>query len=94
MNQVQHISFHGQTVPVFTQNNQHYVAMKPICENIGLEWGSQFNKIKRHPVISSTIFMMKTVGTDGKSREMLCLPLDYLNGWLFGVDVSHELLDK
>lgn len=38
MNQVQNISFHGQTVPVFTQNNQHYVAMKPIVENIGLDF--------------------------------------------------------
>lgn len=30
--------------------------------------------------------MIKAVAPDGKLREMLCLPLDYLNGWLFGVD--------
>ncbi|MEZ7684819.1 hypothetical protein O3683_01745 [Neisseria flavescens] len=36
MNQVQNISFHGQAVPVFTRNQTHYVAMKPIVENIGL----------------------------------------------------------
>ena len=43
MNQVQNIQFHGQTVPVFTQNqnNTHYVAMKPIVENIGLDWDGQ-----------------------------------------------------
>lgn len=44
MNQVQNISFHGQTVSVFSQNNQHYVAMKPIVENIGLDWVSQHKK--------------------------------------------------
>lgn len=32
--------------------------------------------------------MMTMVAPDGKKREMLCLPLDYLNGWLFGVDAK------
>nr|DAI31846.1 MAG TPA: hypothetical protein [Caudoviricetes sp.] len=88
MNQVQNISFHGQTVSVFSQNNQHYVAMKPIVENIGLDWVSQHKKIQRSEILNSTMVMMTIVAEDGKKREMLCLPLDYLNGWLFGVDVK------
>jgi hypothetical protein len=32
--------------------------------------------------------MTTTTGTDAKQYEMLMLPLDYLNGWLFGIDVS------
>lgn len=86
MNQVQNISFHGQTVSVFSKNNQHYVAMKPIVENIGLDWVSQHKKIQRSEILNSTMVMMTIVAEDGKKREMLCLPLDYLNGWLFGVD--------
>ena len=86
MNQVQNISFHGQTVPVFTRNQTHYVAMKPIVENIGLDWVSQHKKIQRNDILNSTMVMMTIVAEDGKKREMLCLPLDYLNGWLFGVD--------
>lgn len=88
MNQVQNISFHGQTVAVFSQNNQHYVAMKPIVENIGLDWVSQHKKIQRNEILNSTMVMMTIVAEDGKKREMLCLPLDYLNGWLFGVDAQ------
>lgn len=88
MNQVQNISFHGQTVSVFSQNNQHYVAMKPIVENIGLDWVSQHKKIQRNEILNSTMVMMTIVAEDGKKREMLCLPLDYLNGWLFGVDAK------
>ena len=88
MNQIQNISFHGQTVPVFTQNNQHYAAMKPICENIGIDWKSQFSKIQRNPILNSTMVMMTIVAQDGKNREMLCLPIEYLNGWLFGIDVN------
>lgn len=88
MNQIQNISFHGQTVPVFTQNNQHYVAMKPICENIGLDWVSQHKKIQRNTILNSGMVIMTIPATDGKSYETTCLPIEYLNGWLFGIDVN------
>lgn len=86
MNQVQNISFHGQTVPVFTRNQTHYVAMKPIVENIGLDWVSQHKKIQRNEILKSGMVMMTIPASDGKTYETACLPLDYLNGWLFGVD--------
>jgi hypothetical protein len=44
--------------------------------------------------------MTDTTGADGKHYEMLMLPLDNLNGWLFGINVSrikeelkHRLLE-
>ena len=49
----QSIPFHGQTIPVFTQNRQHYVAMKPICENIGLDWRAQRQRIMRNSVMAN-----------------------------------------
>ena len=88
MNQVQNISFHGQTVPVFTRNQIHYVAMKPIVENIGLDWVSQHKKIQRNEILKSGMVMMTIPAADGKTYETACLPLDYLNGWLFGVDAK------
>lgn len=88
MNQVQNISFHGQTVPVFTRNQTHYVAMKPIVENIGLDWVSQHKKIQRNEILKSGMVMMTIPASDGKTYETACLPLDYLNGWLFGVDAK------
>jgi hypothetical protein len=91
------IQFNNQTITAFLHNDTPVVALKPIVENIGLVWGAQFNRIQRHPVLSSTISMMNIVAEDGKNREMLCLPLDMLNGWLFGIDanrVKPELKDR
>lgn len=88
MNQVQNITFHGQTVPVFTQNQTHYAAMKPICENIGIDWEAQRQKIQRNQVLNSVACMIKATASDGKSYETTCLPIEYLNGWLFGIDVN------
>ncbi|HHF7142165.1 phage antirepressor N-terminal domain-containing protein [Haemophilus influenzae] len=84
----QTISFNHQSLVTFEQNGIHYTAMKPICENIGLAWEPQLARIKRDDVLSSTMIVMIMVAEDGKKREMICLPIEYLNGWLFGIDIN------
>ena len=84
----QTISFNNQSLITVEQNGSHYVAMKPICENIGLSWEPQLLRIKRDNVLSSTMIVMIIVAEDGKKREMICLPIEYLNGWLFGIDIN------
>ena len=32
--------------------------------------------------------MIKVVAKDGRNRDVLCLPLGYLNGWLAGIELS------
>ena len=84
----QTISFNHQSLVTFKQNGTHYTAMKPICENIGLDWKSQYSRMKRDDVLNSTMVIITTVAEDGKKREMICLPIEYLNGWLFGIDIN------
>jgi len=90
------VPFHSQTLTAALINGIPHVAMKPICENIGLNWASQFSRIKRHPVMSKGVVMMATPSNSG-IQEMLMLPLKMLNGWLFGVDsnrVAPEIKDR
>ncbi len=83
------VDFHGHALTVITDNDgAKLVAARPICDAIGLAWNGQYERIQRDDVLKSTIRVMRTVAEDGKSRELVCLPLDYLNGWLFGVDAS------
>ena len=84
----QTVSFNNQSLITIEQNGSHYVAMKPICENIGLSWEPQLLRIKRDNVLSSTMIVMIIVAEDSKKREMICLPIEYLNGWLFGIDIN------
>jgi putative antirepressor protein len=84
----QTISFNNQSLITVEQNGNHYVAMKPICENIGIDWRAQRQRIVRDEVLCSTVVIITTVAEDGKNREMLCLPIQYLNGWLFGIDIN------
>jgi antirepressor protein len=91
------VPFHNQNVIATLISDVPHIAMKPICENIGIGWQSQFNRIKRHPVMNKGVVMMNTTGKDGKKYNMLMLPLKMLNGWLFGIDSNRakpEIKDR
>ena len=64
------------------------VAMKPVVDALGLDWKSQHRNISEDPVLNSVMVIMTTTGADGKQYEMFCLPLDYLNGWLFRINAN------
>lgn len=80
------VKFHNDEIKVFSENGKYYVALKPICDAIGLGWGSQTQSIKKHPVLSSVVKHIVTTGADGKQYDMLCIEFDYINGWLFKVN--------
>ena len=45
------------------------VPIKPICEALGIDYASQFTKIKNDEDLSSTVVLSTIVATDGKERE-------------------------
>ena len=88
MSNIQTINFNNQQLLTVEKDGIKYVAVKPICENLGLDWSSQKKRIERDDVLNSTMVIMTTVAEDKKSREMTCLPIDYINGFLFRIDTS------
>ncbi len=83
------VQFHGASLFVTTINGVPFVVLKPVVEAIGLAWEPQLLRIKRHPVLSTCMIVtIIQMPGDDQAREVVCLPLDKLNGWLFGVTVS------
>ena len=74
-----------------------YVPIRPICERIGVAWSAQRLRINRDPVLSKH-FVIVTITKSGRGNpNQMCLPLDYLNGWLFGINagrVKAEIRDR
>ncbi|NLD09767.1 MAG: hypothetical protein GX667_09310 [Xanthomonadaceae bacterium] len=82
------VKFHDQTIQVLQHEDKPYIAMRSLCENIGLDWEGQRQRINRNKVLKATACMIKAVAEDGKSREIFAIPLGYLNGWLAGIDIN------
>lgn len=76
----------GVEISAVMENGDCYLPIKPICEAIGVNFATQYAKIKEDKILSSTVALRTTVGGDGKDREMVCLPLKYVYGWLFTIN--------
>lgn len=93
--QIISIPFHGNTLLVAEHQQQPHVPMKPIVEGMGLDWKSQYSKLKSNPRLTMVIITM--VAEDGKQRQMACLPLRKLPGWMMSIHpnrVRAEIRDK
>jgi hypothetical protein len=76
----------NKTQIVVIENGEKRVAVKPICEALGVDFSSQLQKLKSDPILSSTVVLSTTVGFDKKEREMVTIPYKYAFGWLFRID--------
>jgi hypothetical protein len=75
-------------VDIVSTSDEQLVAIKPICEALGIDWSSQKQRIERDEILASTMVMITTVAADGKDREMCAVPYMFVFGWLFSIDAS------
>ncbi len=76
-------------VDIVATSDELLIPVKPICEALGIAFQVQHEKIKEHPILSSTVTPGVTVAEDGKQREMFCLPLKFVFGWLFTINPNN-----
>lgn len=63
-----------------------YTALKPICENIGIDFNGQKQRLERTPW--ATMCVMHTVAADGKNRDMTAISCKTLTMWLATIDTN------
>lgn len=81
------VTFHGHDLITLQHEGETFAALKPIVEAIGLQWEAQLKRIKRQPILATSMSMMDIqMPGDDQRRELVFLPLKLLNGWLFGID--------
>jgi hypothetical protein len=67
-----------------------YIPLRPICEYLGLSWSGQRERTIRDRVLSQEVALVRVTRSTatGGIPDSLCLPVDFLNGWLFGINAS------
>ena len=93
MSNIQTINFNNQQLLTVEKDGVKYVAVKPICENLGIDWDSQRTKIKNNHILNEGAVII-TFPSEGGPQQTTCLPIDMINGWLFTISpnkVSEEI---
>lgn len=68
------------------ENAEKSVPIKPICEALGIGFACQKEKIEKHEILGSESCLRLCEAADGKQRQMFCLPIKYVLGWVFTIN--------
>ena len=79
------VDFHNDTLLTIEEGGVTYVAIKPICDSLGLNWNAQRKKITNDPLLSKGC-ALTTLPSVGGMQETVCLDIKRLHGWLFKIE--------
>lgn len=83
----------GSSLPLYTDGKTEAVAMKPIVDHFGLDWASQFTKLKAKSWACMVKNTMQLPG-DTQRREVICVDRRTLTMWLATLNENRVRADK
>ena len=82
------IKFNGKELITVENGEQVYFAVKPICDDIGLDADSAVRNIKNDEILGAEACIFNVQIGENQGRNMVCLPIQLLNGWLFSIQAA------
>lgn len=70
----------------FKADDEVYIPLRQVCETLGLDWSNERRRIKKDPILEKAVVKFTTAF--GRGQEMDCLPLRYLSGWMFKINLN------
>lgn len=80
------LQFNGKRIATLRKDGQWWVAVKPICEALGVHYKSQHRAISDDKILGQLSSNQRMVAADSREREMFCLPEKFVYGWLFSIN--------
>jgi len=86
------LEFNGKSIHFLAIDGQYWIAIKPICEALNVDFEAQRKNLKEDKILSQLPSEQTMVAADGKMRKMLCLPEFFIYGWIFSIQSESEEL--
>lgn len=88
------MEFNGKTLVFLAVNGEYWIALKPICEALNVEYTRTFKNVTADPIFGQLLAEQPMVGADGKSRKMISLPEKWVYGWLTSIQSASPELNQ
>lgn len=82
------IEFNQKEIYCPIDNGQIYVAIRTVCDALGVDANGQKQRLKRDEMWSQLRVLVHATGRDEKRYEMVCLPLQFVFGWIMTIDTN------
>ncbi len=79
------LEFNGKTIFFVAADGQYWIALKPICEALNVNWNRQFQNLKRNELLKAAFAIQQMQAPDIQLRNYVALPEFYVYGWLMQI---------
>jgi hypothetical protein len=80
------LEFNGKSIHFLAADGAFWIAIKPICEALGVDYSNEIKKIDESDFLTEYSSEHTIVSADGIPQKMLCLPEWIIFGWLFKIE--------
>jgi hypothetical protein len=87
------LEFNGQVIYFLAKDGIYWIAIKPICEAIGIDFEAQHKALKNDEILGPQLTQQSIVQA-GKAKNYLCLPEMFIYGWIFMLKGSSKQLHE
>jgi hypothetical protein len=91
---VKFLEFKGKNLLFLTKDGIYWIAIKPVCEAIQVNFDRQFKTLKDDPILGPAYAVQPMQVPGDQVRNLACLPEHLIYGWIFSIrSESKELLE-
>lgn len=84
------LEFNNKLIYFLSVDGVYWIAIKPICEALSIDFERQRKNLKQDDFWNELPSIQTVVAADGKSRKMLCLPEQFIYGWICSIQSSSK----
>lgn len=77
------LEFNGKVIYFIAIDGQYWIALKPICEALNVNWNRQFQNLKKDENLKAVFAVQQMQAPDNQLRNYIALPEFFIYGWLF-----------
>ncbi|MEM7550881.1 MAG: phage antirepressor N-terminal domain-containing protein [Bacteroidota bacterium] len=88
------LQFNGKAIYSLDVEGEYWIAIKPICEALGVDYIAQYKAVKKNEILGQLLSEQTMVDSAESRRKMVCLPEKFIYGWLFSIRSESEELKR
>jgi hypothetical protein len=88
------LQFNGKNIFFLSIDGQYWVALKPICDVLNVNWDRQFKNLKSDKILRDVYANQPMRDTKNRIQNMVALPEKYVYGWLFSIQSGSDALQN
>lgn len=88
------LEFNGKVLYFVAIDGTYWIAIKPICDALNVEYTRAFKNIKEDEILKDALAKQPMRDTKNRLQNMVALPEKYIYGWLFSIRSGSDALQN